>query len=162
MKSKISYNTIISFQPCYDPSDVGIPKNESLSVKDWVLKYRYIVKNEKDILWLICRPDFMSDKDLRLFAVWCARRLLKIKNITNQKYIDILNIVERYANGLATTSELLDARKELCIICNEITFHLILWHCTYPAAHEAAIAASRSANVLIFSSDQVNQLLTYF
>lgn len=144
--------------PCYDPSEVGIPINEKLSIKDWVLKYRYVVKREEDIIWLICRPDFMSDKDLRLFAVWCAREYLKAMNminLTNLAIIDAVNIVEKYANGLVTFEGLSAVIKELR--SEELDY------CTYINDYDSALGGLRSLRkAQISTSAIVDQLLTYF
>ena len=58
---KINNELIRSFSPCYDPKEVGILEGESLSVKDWVEKYRSKVKLPQDIIWLICRNEFLSE-----------------------------------------------------------------------------------------------------
>jgi len=53
----------------------------------------------------------MSDKDLRLFAVWCAREALKLVKTSDERSINACNVAERFANGEATKEEL-DAAKD--------------------------------------------------
>lgn len=101
---------IRSFSPCYDPREKGIADDETLPVLEWVEKYRGTVPDE-DILWLLLRNEFISDKDLRLFAVWCAREVLKLVKNPDIRSIEACNVAERYANGEATKEELYSARE---------------------------------------------------
>lgn len=119
----INNDLIRSFNPCYDPSEKNIPDGETLTVIDAVAKYRSTVP-AKDIVWVLCRNEFLTDKDLRLFAVWCAREALKLDANPDERSINACNIAERYANGEATSEELAAAGA---------------------AAWEAAWAASRAA-----------------
>jgi hypothetical protein len=109
MYKTISNKIIRQFNPCYDPSKVIIDENEELSVKQWVEKYRDVVP-AKDIIWLLLRKEFLSEKDLRLFAVWCAREALKLVTNPDDRIVEACNAAERYANGEATKEELLAAR----------------------------------------------------
>jgi hypothetical protein len=52
------------------------------------------------------RKEFISDKDLRLFGVWCARESLKLIENPDKRSIEACNVAERYANGKATKEEL--------------------------------------------------------
>ena len=101
----INNELIRSFRPCYDPSIKGIPEDEILSVQEWVAKYRGVVP-AKDILWLLLRNEFYTDKQLRLFAVWCAREALKLIDNPDQRSITACDVAERFANGEATEKEL--------------------------------------------------------
>jgi membrane protein involved in colicin uptake len=105
MKKTISNEIIRKFHPCYDPSDVIKNENEELSIKDWVQKYRDVVPT-KDIIWLLCRKEFLSEKDLRLFGVWCARESLKLLEDPDKRIVEACNVAERYANGETTKNEL--------------------------------------------------------
>jgi hypothetical protein len=105
MYKTISNKIIRQFNPCYDPSDVIKDENEELTVKEWVQKYRKVIP-AKDIIWLLLRDEFMSEKDLRLFGVWCARELLKLIKNSDERSVEACNVVERYANGEATKEEL--------------------------------------------------------
>ena len=48
---------IRTFNPCYDPSEKIADEDETLTVVDWVEKYRETV-HEADIIWLLCRNAF--------------------------------------------------------------------------------------------------------
>lgn len=55
-----------------------------------------------DALWVLhCVLD--ADRDLRLFAVWCARQVEHL--MEEQRSKDALNVAERFANGEATDEE---------------------------------------------------------
>lgn len=105
----ISNRIIRKLNPCYDPSEVVKDENEKLPVREWVLKYRSLVKDPSDIVWLLCNEYFMSDKDLRLFAVWNARKALALVENPDIISLNACNIAERFANGEATREELLAA-----------------------------------------------------
>jgi len=109
MKTEINNELIRSFKPCYKPETVTDSDEETLTVVEWVNKYRSKVRSQNDIIWLLCRKEFLSDRDLRLFAVWCARESFKLLESVDQRSIDAVNIAERYANGEADPNELFAA-----------------------------------------------------
>ena len=131
----ISNRIIRKLNPCYDPSDVVKDENEELPVKEWVLKYRDLVKKKSDIIWLLCNKLYMSKRDMRLFAVWCAREALKLVDNPDQRSIESCNIVERFVNGEATRKELAAAREDAWDAAS---------HANYAASH-ATIASSAAA-----------------
>jgi hypothetical protein len=105
MYKTISNKIIRTFNPCYDPSEVIKDENEELPIKDWVQKYRNVVP-ANDIIWLLSRKEFISEKDLILFVVWCAREALKLFENPDERSVEACNVAERYANGQATKEEL--------------------------------------------------------
>ena len=48
----------------------------------------------------------MTDRDLRLFSVWCAREALKLVKEPDERSINACDVSERFANGEATQEEL--------------------------------------------------------
>jgi hypothetical protein len=128
MYKTISNEIIRKFNPCFDPSDIIKNENEELPIKDWVHKYRDIVP-ANDIIWLLLRREFMSEKDLRLFAVWCAREALKIVENPDIRSVEACNVAERYANGETTQEEIHTANDA-----------------AYDAAHDVAAAARAAAH----------------
>lgn len=163
-ETEINNELILSFQPCYNPNDVGIPEQESLSVVDWVQKYRNVVKNQADILWLLCRKEFMSDRDLRLFAVWCARQTYQYcteENPIDQRSIDAVDCAERFANGQATENELLAAWSAARSAAWSAAWSAAM-PAAWPAARLAAWSAAWPAAWPAARSAQIDQLLTYF
>jgi len=97
---KITYKQIKSFSPCYKPGSIGIMSDYEATIPDFINEYRYKVNNLSDIMWTLCRHDFMTDKELRLFAVWSARQVQHL--MTDQRSFAALDIAEKYANGNAT------------------------------------------------------------
>ena len=106
----ISNKIIRKFNPCYDPAEVVKDENEDLPVVEWVQKYRNLVHEKQDIIWLLCNKHFMSDRDMRLFAVWCAREALKLEAEPDERSVNACNVAEKFANGEATSEELAAAR----------------------------------------------------
>ena len=154
----INNELIRSFNPCYDPIIIVTDDNETLTVIEWVAKYRNAVKNKREILWLLCRNEFLSDRELRLFAVWCAREAFKLQTSIDQRSIEAVNCAERYANGEATDDELSAARSAAVLAAWSAAWsaELAAWSAAWSAAELAESAAELAAET------QIDQLLTYF
>ncbi len=60
-----------------------------------------------DALWCL-RAVTGHDREMRLYAVWCARQVQHL--ITDPRSLAALDVAERHANGLATDEELAAAR----------------------------------------------------
>ena len=60
-----------------------------------------------DALWCLRAVDG-CEKDVRLFAVWCARQVQHL--MSDPRSIAALEVAERFANGAATSDELATAR----------------------------------------------------
>ena len=56
-----------------------------------------------DAIWCL-RAVEGYDREIRLFAVWCARQVQHL--LKDQRSLDALYVAERYANGEATEDEL--------------------------------------------------------
>lgn len=88
-----------SWGPCYDPNK-HLPET-------WRGTAVTILEDERipfaDRLWVVCRNDIISDRVMRLFAVWCARQVQHL--MTDPRSIAALDIAERFANGQATEAE---------------------------------------------------------
>ena len=62
-----------------------------------------------DALWALrCIDNADDDKDVRLFAIWCARQVDQL--MTDARSTAALDVAERHAHGLATDDELAAAR----------------------------------------------------
>jgi hypothetical protein len=161
MYKTISNNIIRKFKPCYDPSDVITDETEELSVKQWVEKYRKVI-TVNDIIWLLLRKEFISKKDLRLFAVWCAREALKLVENPDERIVEACNVAERYANGEATKKEL-DAARDAADAARVAAYYaandvandaasitayyatLSAYYAAYAVAHPAYMSASSAS-----------------
>jgi len=82
--------------------------------------------NASDRVWVATQPGVLTDRELRLFAVWCARQVQHL--MTDPRSIAALDVAERHANGEATDEELAAA-----------------WAAARDAARDAARAAARDA-----------------
>ena len=60
-----------------------------------------------DALWCLRAVDG-QDRELRLYAVWCARRIQNL--MSDPRSVAALDVAERYARGRATDDELEAAR----------------------------------------------------
>jgi len=60
------------------------------------------------LLWVATQQGVLTDRELRLFAVFCARQVKHL--LTDQRSIDAIDTAERYALGQATAEELAAAR----------------------------------------------------
>ena len=157
MKKEITYNDLVAMNPCYKPDEIGITKGFKMPVVEFIKEYRDKVKSKDDIIWVICRNDYMTDRDLRLFAVWCAREALKLVDNPDERSINACDVAEKYANGEATDDELASARDAA-------------WAAAWDASRDAAWAASRDAAWAasrVSARDaawdaQIDKLITYF
>ena len=148
----INNELIRSLKPCYNPSKYVTDEVETLSVVEWVSKYRGTVP-DRDIIWLLCHEEFLSEKDLRLFAVWCAREALKLVNNPDPRSVEACDVAERYANGEATDEELEAAYYDAAAAADA----------AYAARSSAYLAAAVVDGVAVtIRASQLDKLLTYF
>ena len=117
---------IRSYKPCYDP-------NKYLS-EDWKGTVLDILKDDRipfpDRLWVVCRTELISERTLRLFAVWSARQVQHL--MKDPRAIAALDVAQRFAMGEASKEEL-DAARDAA------------WAAARDAASDAAWAAARDA-----------------
>lgn len=94
-----------------------------------------------DALWVLhCVLD--ADRDLRLFAVWCARQVEHM--MEDQRSKDALNVAERFANGEATDEERDAARDAAWAAARDVAW-AVARGATRAAAREAVWAARAAA-----------------
>jgi len=113
---------IRNLRPCHDPIKF-LPETWSGTIID-ILDIKEC--SFEDRLWVILHTEFVSDKLMRLFAVWCARQVQHL--MTDARSITALDVAEKFANGLATKDELFAAR-----------------YAARTAARDAALDAARDA-----------------
>ncbi len=82
------------------------------------------------LLWVATRPGVLTDRELRLFAVFCARQVEHL--LTDQRSKDAIDTAEKFAKGEATYEELAAAEAAA-------------WAAARAAARVAAWAADRDA-----------------
>ena len=151
----INNEVIRSLTPCYDPSKYVTDENETLTVFEWVEKYRGTVPDE-DIIWLLCHKEFLSNKELRLFAVWCAREALKLIDNPDSRSIEACNVAERYANGEATHEELEAAHDDACAAYDDL--RTTAAEATTRNAADAANATADAADAAVYAACTANSV----
>ncbi|CFK56282.1 hypothetical protein ACOMWV_00120 [Burkholderia pseudomallei] len=93
-----------------------------------------------DALWVLhCILD--ADRDMRLFAVWCARQVEHL--MEDQRSKDALNVAERFVNGEATDEERDAARNAAWDAARNVAWDAA-WSAR-KAARAAAWGAARGA-----------------
>ena len=60
------------------------------------------------LFWVATQPSVLTDKELRLFAVFCARQVQHL--MTDPRSIEAINVAEKYTRGEASENELAAAR----------------------------------------------------
>lgn len=81
------------------------------------------------LIWIATRDGVLTDRDLRLFAVWSARQVQYL--MVDPRSLAALDVAERHADGLATV----DALATACAAA---------WDAAWDASNAAAWAASNA------------------
>lgn len=163
MKTKITYKDLVALKHYYHPLKIGIKTNYSATIPIFIREYRNKVKNKEDIIWLLCRNDYMTDRNMRLFAVWCAREALKLISEPDQRSINACEVAEKYANGKATKEEL-NTIRDYIRTTNNIAFNAVrdpvnavIFDIARDNASDAAISAAKNyTNAYASSIDWYN------
>ena len=154
---KVTIELIRSFSPCYDPvtgldhdgqsvNEGYLPENYEATILEF-LRHPKIPAQDK--IWVILRRDFIRNKTLRIFAVWCAREAIKLEPNANPICVNAINTAEAYAYGQADWSELREAERQSLSVAIEFGDN-IAYPATQAANPDEAIAAreaSRSSAV---------------
>ena len=88
------------------------------------------------LFWMLEKQTDKPEKQLRLFAVWCARQVQHL--MRDKRSLDALDVAERFAYGNATEGELAAARAA----ANAAEAALAAWDTALADAGEAAWAAA--------------------
>ena len=124
---KTTLNAIREHQPCADGWAKLLRHLGKTKADHEPVLIRTILDSNglDDALWCL-RAVTGHDREIRLYAVWCARRVQHL--MIDPRSIAALDVAERYANNLATEHDLEAARDA-----------------AWDAAREAAGAAARAA-----------------
>jgi hypothetical protein len=91
-----------SFNPCYDPIKY-LPENWQGTAID-ILQHDSISHSDK--MWAVLRPEILSDKVLRLFAISCARSCIQYATKESQGILEqTIEVAYKFAHGQATEEE---------------------------------------------------------
>jgi hypothetical protein len=102
---KTTLNKIRERRPCADGWQKLLAHLGKTGADDEPLTILTILDSNglDDALWCLQAVDG-HDREIRLFAVWCAREVQHL--MTDRRSINALDVSERYANGQATDDEL--------------------------------------------------------
>ena len=138
---KTTLNEIRKHNPCTDGWQKLLTYLGKTKADDEPLSIVAIIDSNglQDALWCL-RAVEGRDKEIRLFAVWCARQVQHL--MKDQRSLAALDVAERYANGEATEAELKDASAVACYAAKAACYaaSAAVW-----AACCAASAAARNA-----------------
>ena len=102
-------NKIRDHSPCKEGWEKLLKHLGKTKADDEPLPFAVIVESNglDDALWC-CRTAPERDREWRLFAVWCARRVQHL--MIDPRSVAALDVAERFARGEATVEELAAAR----------------------------------------------------
>ena len=135
---KTTLNKIREHSPCADGWEKLLSYLGKTKADDEPLSLLTILDSNgiDDALWCL-RAVEGYDREIRLFAVWCARQVQHL--LKDQISLDALDVAERYALGQATKSELAAARATE-------------WAAARAAAREAVWSAADAARAAAWSA----------
>ncbi len=106
----ITYDQIVRTYSQFPPPQVHLPVDYAAPISEAIQEFRYKV-HAKEIVWVLCREEFMPEADLRGFCLWMARQVATL--IVDARYLHAIEIARRYLKGDATEEELTEVRDEL-------------------------------------------------
>ena len=138
---KTTLNKIRKYEPCIDGWQKLLAHLGKTKADDEPLSIATIIDSNglDDAIWCL-RAVEGYDREIRLFAVWCARQVQHL--MTDKRSLDALDVAERYANGKATEDELNAARAAAWAARDTAAAAWSAW-----AAEDAAWAARAAADV---------------
>ena len=145
---KTTLNEIRKHSPCTDGWQKLLAYLGKTKSDDEPLSITTILDSNglDDALWCL-RAVKGHDKEIRLFAVWCARQVQHL--LKDQRSLDALNVAERYANGRATDDELTASRNAAWAaawdVARSARIAALAAHAAWAAASNAAMDAARAA-----------------
>ena len=106
---KTTLNKIREFHPCAEGWEKLLRTLGKTKADDEPVPIIQILDSNglDDALWCL-RAVEGHEREIRLYAVWCARQVQHL--MTDQRSINALDVAERFANGEATHQELIAAR----------------------------------------------------
>ena len=106
---KTTLNKIRKYEPCADGWQKLLAYLGKTKSDDEPLSLVAILDSNglDDAIWCL-RAVEGHDREILLYAVWCARQVQHL--LTDKRSLDALDVAERYANGEATEDELTAAK----------------------------------------------------
>lgn len=97
-----------------------------------------------DLVWVATRPAVLTEKELRMFAVFCARSVQHL--LRDPRSHTAIEVGERYAQGKATVEELKNARADALVVARAEAYTTAAETYGY-AASAACSACARARSV---------------
>ena len=141
---KTTLNKIKAHQPCIQGWKQLLKHLGKTKADDEPLSLLTILDSNglDDALWCFRAVDG-RDKEIRLYAVWCARQVQHL--MTDARSLAALDVTERYANGEATEEELDAARDAAWAATRDAARGSGAWGAARAAAWGAARDVARGA-----------------
>lgn len=175
MSPTITYDQIVRHYVAFPPPKVHLPVDYEAPLSVAIQEYRSKV-HPREILWVLCREEFMEVADLRGFSLWMARIVAPL--VTDHLHLRAIAVASIYLKGYATEGELAEVREELintypCDISRSGSIEHIIW-CVVnqvvsvvPFPHSAACAIGyylrgNPMGDTVFGTAVVDKLLEYF
>ena len=138
---KTTLNKIRECEPCADGWQKLLAYLGKTKADDEPLSIATIIDSNglDDAIWCLRAVEGHA-KEIRLYAVWCARQVQHL--MTDKRSLNALDVAERYANGEATEDELKAARDNAWSAAPAAG---VAADATEWAARDAAWAAARDA-----------------
>ena len=139
---KTTLNAIRNHSPCAEGWEKLLEHLGKTKADDEPLAITTILDSNgiDDALWCL-RAVEGYDREIRLYAVWCARQVQHL--LKDQRSLDAIDVAERYANGDATEAELASAAGDAAEDAAEDAARAAAWAAA-DAANAAAWEAARS------------------
>ena len=149
-------NQIREKSPCADGWEKLLKSLNKTKADDEPLSIITILDSNglDDAIWCL-QAVTGRDREIRLYAVWCARQVQHL--MTDKRSLDAMDVAERFANGLATADDLAAAEEAATTAraaaraaawsadATMAATRIAEWSAAWAAARSAAGAAARSA-----------------
>ena len=99
--------------------------------------------------WIATRPGVLTDRELRLYACWCARQVWYL--LTDERSRTAVEVSERHAMGAATAEELADASAAAAAAARPASPARAAW-AAWAAWAACAACAARDASPSIWAA----------
>jgi hypothetical protein len=93
--------------------DLDMAEDSELSPIEFIDQYRDKVRDKYGIILAVARKEFMSEKDLRLFGVWCVKEVLNMIENPDERCVKACDFAEKYANGRCSLDDLSHANLDV-------------------------------------------------
>lgn len=151
---KYTIEDIRDLDPCYDPAKV-ILEDWSGTVID-ILKLDNVLAEDR--IWVVTR--YLSDKQNRLFAVWCARESLNLIDNPDPRSLEACDVAERFALNKASQEDLIAARVEARAATWDAASdnaRAVTWDAAWVAAWAVSDAASNAAWAAMVAAREIGR-----